>query len=43
MSKPKGITVSKKNLEKVKIYLAKKHDTNIKSNNQKVTIGGRIS
>ena len=43
MSKPKGLTVSKKNLEKVKIYLAKKHDTNIKPNNQTTKNGGRIS
>ena len=44
MSKPKGLTVSKKNLEIVKIYLAKKNgNVNTQSNSKTIKDGGRKS
>lgn len=44
MSKPKGLTVSKKNLEIVKIYLAKKNgNANTQPDNKTIKNGGRKS
>lgn len=41
MSKPKGLTVSKKNLEIVKIYLAKKNgNANTQPNSKTIKDGG---
>lgn len=44
MSKPKGLTISKKNLEIVKIYLAKKNgNVNTQPNSKQVKNGSRKS